>query len=78
MRIELKIQKAIEEAIITLPIKGGYGVLVNGDIIVTAAHCVQINLSGEMAILDQSLDTIETKHQGTFKAQIVFVELVND
>ena len=78
MRIELKIQKAIEEAIITLPNKGGCGVLVNGNIIVTAAHCVQINLSGEMAILDQSLDTIDTRHQGTIKAKILFVELVND
>ena len=42
------IQTAVERATVTLPKKKGRGVLVGGNLILTAAHCISCNCSGSM------------------------------
>jgi hypothetical protein len=50
----------IEKAIVTVTKKGGQGVLVSGNLIVTAAHCVDFSCEGEMVLGEWYIEEIET------------------
>ena len=62
--------------IIKMPQRGGLGVLV-GDVILTAAHCVNYKTEGEMVLGDYFIEEIET-WQGKIKVTPIAVEPVRD
>ena len=66
----------IEKAIVTLTKRGGQGVLVADNLILTAAHCIDFSCEGGM-IWDHYIEGIETT-AGRFKVGPVAVEPVND
>jgi len=68
--------KNVEKATVRLP-KGGQGVLVSGDLILTAAHCIRFSLEGEMVFDTHFIEEIETK-SGPIKACAWAVEPVSD
>jgi hypothetical protein len=68
----------IEKAIVTLTKRGGQGVLVAGNLILTAAHCIDFSSEhGMMNVWDHYIEEIETT-AGRFKVTPVAVEPVND
>lgn len=75
--IEDKIQADIVNATVTLLKKGGRGVLVAGNLIVTAAHCIGFECSGSMVLGDYYIEEIETV-QGRLRVTPRAVEPVSD
>lgn len=67
----------VDKATVTLTKKGGRGVLVNDNIILTAAHCVDFSCEGAMVLGDYFIEDIETC-SGKLKACPLAVEPVND
>jgi hypothetical protein len=62
--LDTAVQRLIETATVTVR-KGdgkGRGVLVSGQLILTAAHCVTYDLEGSMVLGDYFLQEIETSH----------------
>jgi hypothetical protein len=68
----------IERAVVTLLAKGGRGILVNGGVVLTAAHCVEYKTEGEMILGDFFLEDIETSQGDSFKIEPYAVEPVSD
>jgi hypothetical protein len=66
------------KAIVQIPKLGGHGVLV-GDVILTAAHCVEFTTSGAMTLGSgwEFMHEIKT-HEGRLKGAVIFVEPVSD
>lgn len=74
----MEVYNSYKDAIISLPEKGGTGVFVTGDLIITATHCIQFQTDGSMPLNNQNLSIIQTKNHGTFKANVLYAELIND
>ncbi|HYK90287.1 MAG TPA: serine protease [Acidobacteriota bacterium] len=69
--------REIEKATVKLTKKRGQGVLVKGNCILTAAHCITYSGNGEMALGDYFTEDIQTQ-RGAFKASPLAVEPVSD
>lgn len=67
----------VAAATVRLVDKGGQGVLVTGDIIVTAAHCINFETDGSMVLGKHFIHNIETE-SGKLKAVPLAVEPVSD
>ena len=68
----------VEKATVTLTTSGGRGVLVSGNVIITAAHCVNYVTDGSMVLnWEHFTETINT-HLGEFQATPIAVEPVAD
>ena len=67
----------VAKATVTLLRKGGQGVLVSGNHILTAAHCIDFNCEGWMALGDDSIEKIKTC-KGELKVAPLAVEPVSD
>jgi hypothetical protein len=75
--LEERIQRQVEKAIIEVLPKGCQGVLVTGEVILTAAHCVHFDIEGSMVLGDFYIEEIRTVH-GTMKGATLAVEPVAD
>jgi hypothetical protein len=75
--ISKKIQTEVANATVKLLKKGGQGVLVKGNFIVTAAHCVEFKCDGSMVMGDWFIEQIKTIY-GKLKVAPYAVEPVND
>ncbi len=69
--------KHVERAAVKLLKKGGQGILVEGNLILTAAHCVDFKCDGEMVLGNDFLEPIQTCC-GVFNVAALAVEPVND
>jgi hypothetical protein len=67
----------IENATITLPNKGGQGILVKNQMILTAAHCVDYVLTGGMVLGDYYIEEIKTR-SGNLKVAPFCIEPLSD
>lgn len=67
------IREKIEKATVSLPDKGGQGVVVPGEIILTATHCIEYSLEGHMVLGDYYLQTVEYKGL-TLMAEVMAAE----
>ena len=67
----------VEKATVSILGKGGQGVLVNDELIITAAHCITYSLEGEMALGDLFTEKIKT-HEREFTVALLAVEPVTD
>lgn len=67
----------VAKATITLLRRGGQGVLVNSNLIITAAHCIDFKCEGEMALGNYFIEEIKT-NQGELKVTPLAVEPVSD
>ena len=73
-----EIRKRVEKATVRILKKGGQGVVVPGGLILTAAHCIEWSLDGEMA-LDPNLFMEEINCNGRqIMAGVVAVEPILD
>ena len=71
------IKTNVANATVTLLRKGGQGILVSGNLIITAAHCIVFSLEGEMGLGEYFIEEIRTS-QGELKVAPLVVELVSD
>jgi len=71
------IKKRIENATVRVANGGALGVIVPGEFILTAAHCVKYSLRGDMAVGVPYFEEIESIN-GNFKATPYVVEPVSD
>lgn len=69
-------KQRVEQATVKIKRWGSRGVLVPGEFVLTAAHCVNVPYTGE-ALNDHLLEEIETEKE-TFPMEIYAVEPVND
>jgi len=60
--IENRIRNNIKKVTVTFKKLGGRGVLVQGNLIITAAHCIEFSVKGEMALGEYFTETIKTSH----------------
>jgi len=72
-----KFRDIVEKATVTLPGKSGQGVLVSGNLILTAAHCIDFKCEGEMALGDYFIEKIKTGEK-ELKVTPLAVEPVSD
>jgi hypothetical protein len=73
-------KRIIEDACVTIR-KGddrGRGVLVPGQSVVTAAHCVNFDTVGRIGLGEPSIHEIETRHGTLLRGQVLAVEPVSD
>ncbi len=75
--IRKHIRDDVAKATVTLLRKGGRGVLVSGNLIITAAHCIYFETEGRMALDDYYIEAIKTVH-GRLKVAPVAIEPVSD
>lgn len=67
----------IEKAIISLPRKGGRGVLINEEMVLTAAHCIACNCGSRMTL--EEANPVPAKAGSlTFRLDIIFVDPISD
>src|SRR5262249_7907109 len=71
-------KRRAEQATVSLPKRGGRGVLVPGGYILPAAHCVDWNHEGGMALGDHFIEEVKTRGGATLKARPCAVEPVAD
>jgi hypothetical protein len=76
--LKKSIQSDVAEATVSLLGKGGQGVLVRNNLILTAAHCINFNYDGGMALGDYFIEEIETSDGGKLKVGPYAVEPVSD
>ena len=67
----------VANATVTLLGRGGQGVLVSGNLIITAAHCIDFKCEGQMVLGDYFIEEIKTT-QGKLKVAPLAVEPVSD
>ena len=67
----------VENATVTLLRKGGRGVLVNSNLIITAAHCIDFNCEGGMVLGDYSIEEIKAGEEELMVGPLA-VEPVSD
>jgi hypothetical protein len=72
-----EIRRLVERATVTFKSTGGRGVLVPGEIILTAAHCIAWSGEGGMALGDHHLELIDTA-AGPLNVSPLAVEPVSD
>ncbi len=70
-------KNVVEKATVTLLGKGGQGVLVRGDLIITAAHCIDYRCEGAMVLGYPFIETIKTGEKELMVAPLA-VEPVSD
>jgi len=68
----------IVKATVTITKLGGRGVLVPGDLILTAAHCIKYDLTGGMVLGDYYIEEIETFDKEKIKASPLAIEPICD
>lgn len=68
----------IENATVYFPSKGGQGVLVKGNFIITAAHCVNFSIDTGMMMQDINPEKIITSSGAEIMVNILAVEPVSD
>jgi S1-C subfamily serine protease len=73
-----QIRRLVENATVRLPQLGGQGVLVEGGVILTAAHCLQWNGEGAMALGDSFVCDVVTRDGRTLQVEPYAVEPVHD
>jgi hypothetical protein len=66
------------KAIVNLPRLQGRGILVGGNLVLTAAHCIDYKSDGSMVLGDYFIEEIETAQGERLKASPVAVEPVQD
>ena len=71
-------QRLVEHATVTLPGQGGQGVLIPGNLILTAAHCVTWTADGSMVLGDFFGEAVRTAQGQTLTARPVFLDLLSD
>ncbi len=64
-------------ATVSFPKIGGQGVLVNGELILTAAHCIDFTCAGDMVLGDYFVEEVKT-NKGIVKVAPLAVEPVSD
>lgn len=77
MMLSEKTRKRVEMATVRLTKKNGQGVIVQGGLILTAAHCVEASIEGEMALGDFFLQEVECGGHAIV-TQVLAVEPVSD
>lgn len=70
-------KQRVEQATVRIKRWGGQGVLVPGEFVLTAAHCVNVPYTGGAVLGDYLWEEIETEKE-TFRMGIYAVEPVND
>ena len=76
--IENRIRSNIEKATVTFKKLGGRGVLAEGNLIITAAHCIEFETKGGiMALGEYFIEPIKTSH-GYLIVSPIAVEPLND
>jgi hypothetical protein len=75
--LQERIYKEVAKATVTLSGKGGQGVLVNNNLIITAAHCINFSCEGEMAFGNDFMEEIKTGER-KLKVAPLAVEPVSD
>ena len=75
--LEKGIRNAIERATVTFMKSGGRGILVPGNLVITAAHCIGFSCEGEMALGDSYVEGIKTG-QGDLMVTPWAIEPVSD
>jgi Trypsin-like peptidase domain len=73
-----KSQQRVRAATVSLPDKGGQGVLVPGGFVLTAAHCVEWSGDGAMVLGDPYVASVEPKVGASFKLSVYAVDPVAD
>jgi hypothetical protein len=68
----------IAQATVTITQLGGRGVLVDGNILLTAAHCVNYSIEGKIVLGDHFIEEIETRQGRKLKVGPIAVEPVCD
>lgn len=71
-------KKRIEAATVRLTEKGGCGVLVEGGLIFTAAHCLDLATNGDVALGEYQVQRIETANGKELLAELQFADLATD
>jgi hypothetical protein len=72
-----RIQDAVAKATVTLPAKGGRGVLISGGFILTAAHCIDFRCDGSMALGGDPPVKVQT-YRGNFNVATYAIEPCSD
>lgn len=78
MPIDRRTADHVARAIVKLPRLGGLGVLVPGELIVTAAHCIEWTTTGAMVLGDRFHQDISTADGSQLEVQVLAVEPVSD
>ena len=78
MDTEATIFSDVENATVAFTRQGGQGVLVTGNLILTAAHCVDFALTGGMVLGDHYVEGIRTKTGVNLKVSPRAVEPLSD
>lgn len=73
-----EIRRLVEGATVRLPRRGGQGVLVEGGVILTAAHCLEWNGEGAMALGARYWCDVTTRDGRTFQVEPWAVEPITD
>jgi hypothetical protein len=71
------ISQKVENATVTLTKKGGQGILIRNQMILTACHCIEYSIAGTMALGEYYLEGILTK-KGNLKVTPIFLDPVAD
>jgi hypothetical protein len=67
----------VEKATVTLTKKGGQGILIRNQMILTACHCLDYSTTGDMALGEYFIEEIIT-HKGILKVSPIFLDPVAD
>ena len=73
-----EIRRLVENATVRLPATGGQGVLVEGGVILTAAHCIEWDGHGAMVLGDHFLTDVTTRDGRAHQVAPLAVEPVTD
>lgn len=76
--VQKHIQADITKATVVILKKGGLGVLVSDNLIMTAAHCIDCNCEGYMALGDYFIEEIKTAQEKVLKVSPLAVEPICD
>jgi hypothetical protein len=75
--IDEKVKERVERATVKFLRQGGQGVLVKGDYIITAAHCINYTLSGDIVVGEYFIEEIQTV-EGILKISPYVIEPITD
>ena len=74
----MNLHDQIENAAVRLPLKDGQGALAGDGVILTSAHCLEIDTTGNMTLdAGRNLVDVETSSR-RFRADILFVDPISD